>query len=214
MLFLRAFLCLLVSSFLFGEVSGDQVCARGYVGGLFASSLLAIGALGIFSGISWMLDAYGESDEHLRLTSAIFTYISYFIVVIALLASSIDLIKDALGNTPPSYALGPVLASAPLLMIFVVVTRKWFMPSEQHRPRAHLATVYFPVAYMVIMAVILALMNSYGPAEWQSFDDWKVYLALGVTLFIPAVTMIVYTRSLPDVHRKAARAPAAYTDAA
>ena len=29
MLFLPAFLCLLVSSFVFGEVSGDQVCTRG-----------------------------------------------------------------------------------------------------------------------------------------------------------------------------------------
>jgi hypothetical protein len=215
MLFLPAFLCLLVSSFLFGEVSGDQVCTRGYVGGLFASSLLAVGALGVFSGISWMLDAYRESDEELRFTSIVFTYISYFIILISLLASSVDVIKDALGNTPPAYAVGPVLAYAPLLMASAIATRIWFMPTGPSRRQAYRAAVYFPVSYLVIMAVILAIMNSYGPAEWQSFNDWKVYLALGVTLFFPAVIMIVYTRSLPDVHREKAGTPAtAYTDAA
>jgi hypothetical protein len=208
MLFLPAFLSLVVSSFLFGEVSGEQVCARGYVGGIFASSLLAVGALGVFSGIGWMLDAYGESDEDLRLTSAIFTYISYFIVIVSLLASSVDFIKDTFDNKPPAYALGPVIAYGPLLMISVAATRKWFMPTEHGRPQAQLAAVYFPVAYMVVMAIILSVLNSYGPAEWRSLNDWKVYLALSVTLFFPAVTMIVYTRSLPDVHRKKTSAPA------
>jgi uncharacterized membrane protein len=56
-LFLPALLSLLVSSFLFGEVSGEQVCDRGYVEGLLTASLLAVGASGVFSGIVWMLDA-------------------------------------------------------------------------------------------------------------------------------------------------------------
>jgi len=209
MLFLPAFLNLVVSSFLFGEVSGEQVCARGYIAGIFASSLLAVGALGVFSGIGWMLEAYGESDDDLRRTSAIFTYISYFIVIASLLVSSVDIINDIFNNKPPGYALVPLIAYGPLLIISVAATRKWFMPDESSRRRAQLAAVYFPAAYMVITVITLSVLNSYRPAEWQSLSDWKVYLALSLALFFPAVTMIVYTRSLPDVHHKKASTPAA-----
>jgi hypothetical protein len=101
MLFLPAFLCLVVSCFLFGEVSGDQVCARGDIGGLFASSFLAVGTLGIFGGISWMLDAYGESNEELRRASAAFIYISYCIVMSALLVYAEDFSRTFLTTSRP-----------------------------------------------------------------------------------------------------------------
>ena len=205
MLFLPAFLSILISSFIFGLVSGEQVCARGYVEGIFASSLLGVGALVVFSGIGWMLDAYGESDEDLRRTSLIFTYISYLIVIVLLEVFSVYIINDAFDNKPPDYALVPLIFYGPLLIISVVVTRKWFMPNENGRSRAQLDAVYFPTAYVAITIVTASALNSYHAAEWRSLNDWKTYLALSVALLFPAVIVVVYTRSLPDVDNKKAR---------
>jgi hypothetical protein len=75
MLFLPALLSLLISSFLFGEVSGDQVCARGYTEGILAASLLAMRAIGVFGGIGWMVDVYATSNRDLRLTANVFIYL-------------------------------------------------------------------------------------------------------------------------------------------
>src|SRR5689334_7818140 len=52
MLFLPALLSLLVSSFLFSEVAGEQTCIRAYAGGVLAAGLLGVGAVGVFSGVS------------------------------------------------------------------------------------------------------------------------------------------------------------------
>ena len=85
-----------------------------------------------------------------------------------------------------------------LLLISAVVTRKWLRPHGDGTV-AQLAAVYFPAAYLVIIVVIEAGLNIYGPAAWRYFDDWKVYLALSVPMFFPALTMIAYTWALPEV---------------
>ncbi len=167
---------------------------------MFASSLLAVGALAVFCGIAWMLDAYDESDVELKRTATIFIYISFMIIIASLLAGAVDLIDNAFDNKPPGYVHVLFALYLLLLLISVGVTRKWFMPKkDRHRAVAQLAAVYFPAAYLVIIAIIEAALNTYGPAEWRSFDDWKVYLTLTVSMFFPALTMIAYTRALPKV---------------
>jgi hypothetical protein len=204
MLFLPAFLSLLVAAFLFGEVSGEQICARGYTEGMLAASLLAIGGLGIFSAISWMLDAYGESSEDLRRTALVFTYISYFVIVALLTESGIDVIQNALQNELPNYALIPLVVYGPLLLLLMVAARRWFTPSESRRSRAQLTVVYLPAAYIVIAVITYSILTSYSPGEWKSLNDWKAYLAVSIAMFFPAITMIAYARALPSMRRKKA----------
>jgi hypothetical protein len=199
MLFLPALLCLLVSSFGFGEASGDQVCVRGYVGGMFASSLLAVGALAVFCGIAWMIDAYGVDDEQLRRAAAIFIYVSYAVIIASLLAGAVDLIDNAFDNKLPGYVQVLLVLYVLLLLISAVVTRKKWFIRHGDGAVAQLAAVYFPTAYLVIIVIIEAVLNTYGPVEWRSFNDWKVYLTLSVSMFFPALTMIAYTRALPEV---------------
>jgi len=208
MLFLPALLCLIVSSFGFGEASGDQVCIRGYIGGMFASSLLAVGALAVFCGIAWMIDAYGSSndkpDEELRRAAAIFIYISYAVIIASLLAGAVDLIDNVFDNKPPGYVHVLLVLYVLLLVVSAVVTRKWFTP-RKNSVMAQLVAVYFPAAYLVLIVIIEAMLNTYGPAEWRSFADWKVYLTLGVSMFFPALTMIAYLRALPKVRLRMAK---------
>ncbi len=199
MLFLPSFLCLVVSCFLFGEVSGDQVCVRADVGGLFASSFLAVGTLGIFSGISWLLDVYVESNEELRRTSTIFTYISYGIVLVALLVYAEDFIKDIFNNKPPRYILGVLPVYALTLIAFAVAAHRRSSRGRSGGRRAQFTAIYFPAAFVLATILTLSLLNSYGPAAWHSLNDWKVYLALGVALSFPGVIMIAYARSLPGL---------------
>jgi hypothetical protein len=202
MLFLPAFLCLVVSCFLFGEVSGDQVCVRGDIGSLFASSFLAVGTLGIFGGISWMLDAYGESNEELRRASATFVYISYCIVMSALLVYAEDFIKDIFDNKPPGYALGLLEVYGLSLVIAVVVARRRSGQGERGARRVQLTSTYFPAAFTIATIVTLTVINSQGPAAWRSLKDWRVYLALSVALIFPGVIVTSYASSLPDLRFK------------
>ena len=169
------------------------------MGGIFASSFLGIGALGGFTGIVWMLQVYIERDADLRRTAIAFIYFGYILVIASLVAECVDLIESAFQNKPPEYALVPLAAYGPGLVIAIAATRKWFMPYEGSRSgaRAQFAAVNFQYAYMVLTVIVLAPLNSLQPSEWRSLDDWKVYLALSVSLFFPAVTVIAYTRSLP-----------------
>jgi hypothetical protein len=206
MLFLPAFLGLLVSSFLFGEVSGEQICARGYIEGVLSASLLGVGALGVFSGIAWMLEAYGESSRSLRRTCMTFIFLTYFIIVALLGVSGIDILDNAFHNDPPTYALVLMIAYGPGMLGLVGCVRKWLMPKEAKRSSAQLAAVYAPAAYVVLTSVIYSILTSYQPRYWGSFDDWKVFLALSVAMFFPACIMIIYARALPDM-RRTSRSP-------
>ena len=208
MLFLPAFLSLLVSSFMFAEVSGEQVCSRAYAEGIFAASFLGIGGLGVFCGICWMLDVYATENRDLRRTSVIFTFISFFVVIALLADSGEDVIEDAFDNRAPWYAIDPLIIYGPLLLISIAAARKYFMPKNGHRTRAQLTAVAFPAAYAVIAVILYSVLTSSPPSAWPSngLDDWKIYLTVRVALFFPAITMLVYARALPDIKPKMDRA--------
>jgi hypothetical protein len=203
MLFLPALLSLLVASFLFGEVSGEQVCARGYVEGMIAASLLGIGGIGVFSGIVWMLDVYAASTRDLRLTAKVFTFISFFIVIALLADSGEDVIENAFSNNAPWYAIWPIIVYGPVLLILVAAVRLWFMPGdEKHSARARLTAVYFPASYVVVAVVLYSILTSYVPKDWPTatLSDWKTYLATSVALFFPGANLVIYARAIPGIN--------------
>ena len=197
MLFLPALLSLLVASFLFSEVAGEQSCARGYMAGILAGGLLGMGGLGVFSGIAWMLEIYGEAQQDLRHASVIVTYTAYVIVASLLAVSGVDVIQNVFDNKVPAYASVPVIAYGPLLLVALVVVRRWFQPEEDAHAKALLYAAYAPMIYVAVTVVTYAWLTSYSPEQWRSLDDWKTYLALSISLLLPAITMIVYLRALP-----------------
>jgi hypothetical protein len=202
MLFLPALLSLIIASFLFGEISGEQVCARGYVEGTFAASLLGIGSIGIFSGIGWMLDVYTTANKELHLTSNVFTFISFFVVVVFLSTSGEDIIENAFNNNAPWYAIWPITAYGPILLVLVSATRLWFMPKKQNRARARLTAVFSPACYVIVVSVVYAILTSYPPKDWptSTLNDWKAYLALSVSLLLPGINLVIYARAVPGAN--------------
>jgi len=184
---------------LFGEVSGEQVCARGYTEGIFAASLLAIGAIGVFVGIGWMFDVYTSSNSGLRQTANVFIFISFFIVIALLADSGLDIIDNAFRNNPPWYANGAIIAYGPLLLVAVSIVRLWFMPSPAKRGQARLATVYVPAAYVIILIILYSFLTSFPPNSWptNSLNDWKTYLALSVALSVPGINVVMFARAVP-----------------
>ena len=195
--FLPALLSLLISSFLFSEVSGEQVCARGYVEGLLAAGLLGMGALGVFSGIALMLEVFGEAQEDLRRTARIITYIAYLTVVCLITVSGYDIAVNAYKNRPPGYLTGGLVSYGVLMLVLLGAVRLWFVPSEKNRDRAQLQAVYATSVYIVVTVVVYAVLTSYSPADWRSIDDWKTWLALSVTLVLPALSLLAYARAIP-----------------
>lgn len=211
MLFLPALLTLLVSSFLFGEVSGEQVCARGFTEGTYAAGLLAVGGTGVFSGIGWMLNVY-PADKELRRTANIFTFIS-FIIVIALLANSGQhIINSVFDNKAPWYAIVPIIIYSLLLLISVSIVRLRFMPTQESGARAaRLAAVYFPAFYVLMVVIAYSIMTQYAPKSWPAtnLNDWKSFLAVSIGLFFPGVNLIVYARAIP---RRSSTRPGLHPD--
>ena len=198
MLFLPALIDLLVSSFLFGEVTGEQSCVRGYIEGVLSASLLAIGALAVFIGIVWMLDSYGESFNNLRQASEAFTVIAFLVIVALLAVSGWDVVNNAFNGSPPAWAEAAVIAYGPLLLIALSYARHRLTPGDDGRQKILLTAVYAPAAYLVLIVVLYAILTSYSKAQWHSFNDWKAYLSLAVGLFCPGIIMIVYASALPN----------------
>jgi hypothetical protein len=44
-----------LDSFMFGITSGEQVCERAWTETMGAAGMLGIGALGLFTGLAWLL---------------------------------------------------------------------------------------------------------------------------------------------------------------
>jgi hypothetical protein len=199
MLFMPALLSLLVSSFLFSEVAGEQNCVRAYTGGVLASGLLGVGAVGVFSGIAWLLEVYGESNKDLIITSKVVTYTAYTVVVALLAVSGVDVLEDAFNNQVPSYALVPVVAYAPALLAILWLIHRYFMPEEKDaRWRSLRFAVYSPIFAVIVTVVVYGFLADTNPATWRSFNDWKTYLELGVSMTFPAIAIIAYSRALPS----------------
>ena len=198
MLFLPALLSLLVSSFLFSEVAGEQTCIRAYTGGVLAAGLLGVGAVGVFSGISWLLDIYGEQHQDLVATSKVVTYTAYIVVIALLTVSGVDVLDNAFDDRIPPYALVLIITYAAIVLAALFLIHKFFMPKD---PDAHWRSlrhaVYLPIVAIVVTAVVYGVLASTSPTDWKSFKDWKTFLELGVSMAFPAMAIIAYARALP-----------------
>ena len=75
-----AFLVLAFDAFMFGVIAGERVCGRAWTETMFAAGLLGLGALGIFSGLCWLIDANDSGD---RRTTRFYLSITYVIALIA-----------------------------------------------------------------------------------------------------------------------------------
>lgn len=216
MLFLPALLSLLVSSFLFSEVAGEQTCIRAYAGGVLAAGLLGVGAVGVFSGVSWLLDVYGEQHHDLITTSKVVTFTAYGVVIALLTVSGADFLDNAFNGKIPSYALVSIIAYAPVILAILWLIHRFFMPKDDAAHwRSLRHAVYLPIFAVVVTALVYGILASASPANWGSFYDWKTFLELGISMVFPAIAIVAYARALPPsltVKEHAGRAPAAGGD--
>lgn len=119
-LLVAAFFVLMLDSFFFSVISGEQVCDRAWTQLMVSAGLLGIGTLGVFSGIVWL--ALDTDDRHARaaIQVALLARLMAVIVPLYLLITAQYYLYDMYAPDPPPGWLSIVAMACPTALVTAV----------------------------------------------------------------------------------------------
>jgi hypothetical protein len=195
-----SFLVLAFDAFLFGVVAGERVCGRAWTETLYASGLLGLGALGIFAGICWLIDAGDTTSGRMTRFYVVTTYVIALIVSYHIGSTASEYLNDVrLTSGAPGWLVTVTAAYRWIMLAAVLLTgaslrfrRRW----STSRP------VVTSAAYAYVACVVLALYGS-GSVSGDA-QDWthpSAALVAGntsVALMFPALAVLAQVITLPS----------------
>ncbi len=213
-LFCAAFFALAFDAFLFAVIAGEQICARAWTETMTASALLGLGALGIFSGVAWLLEAFGDAEKRATRLTMLITYTLAFIVVLELQATAQDYIDD-LEKTGtahvPSWAHWMVRLYTPALLVVILFVRlisRIGQRSEAATDRSASRAAYVTVAYVLAISLIAGLSEGSPTTDWEPRAHiWIILTATVTTLALPGLGLLAQLLALPVSARQTSSAP-------
>lgn len=199
MLFASALINLLVSSYIYGIIAGDQVCPRAYMEGIIGAGLMATGALGLFNGIAWLLSTYAQAGPSLVGAVRRTTYTAYITIIALLGIFGVDSLEDMYAERfPSSWDLTLMAAYAAILTVLLFTVRRWFPPQDYDAQiNALKKAASLPLLYTLISGAFFGLLSPFPPAAWGGMDDWKILAALSTSLLFVGFMVIVNARTFP-----------------
>jgi hypothetical protein len=206
-IFGASFFTLAFDSFLFGVISGEQVCARAWTETMLAAGLLGLGVVGMFAGTCWLVDD-GDPGPH---ATRLFLWITYFSAVIVgyhLAITASDYLRDLrimeilepqpwLTATVDVYKWA-ILGLVGLLFLGTSVVRRRHA-NPLGRPRRSVAVAGYSYIACVLGAAAMAGQAAAIPkGGWDSVDPVLIAASTLVSLALPAVALIVLLFALPS----------------
>jgi hypothetical protein len=219
-----ALLALALDSFIFGVVSGEQICAKAWTETMPAGGLLGLGALGIFGGICWLFNAY---DDHYGRTTRLARVITYTVALIVgyhlqvAATSYLNALRASGVNTPPSWLVTVVNAYAVLIVLIILSygAARWLSSrrggrrtgrrsgagtgpdggtSRDRLDQAAMQAAYLSVFYVIVVAAMAGTLFSRTAGEWiPRTPTWVVVSATLLSLAIPTLALLAQLRALP-----------------
>jgi hypothetical protein len=190
-----SFLVLAFDAFLFGVIAGERVCGRAWTETLYASGLLGLGALGIFAGICWLIDAGDTTSGRMTRFYVVTTCVIALIVSYHVGATAIEYLDDLRRHSNvPGWLVGVahVYQWVSLVGIGVVLIIR-------RSVRWPLVTT---AAYAYVACVVVALYGAGGASG--NAQDWahpSAALVAGNTiigLLFPALATLAQVVTLPS----------------
>ena len=123
-----SFFVLLLDSFLFSVVGGEQICNRAWTELMIAAGLLGVGSPGMFGGIAWLLVEKDYSGSPALRLILIIAYSISAIVIFHLQVTALYYLHDVFEpSNPPTWLIATTWASIfviALCLIGVVLIRR------------------------------------------------------------------------------------------
>jgi len=209
-LFLAAFLCLVADSYVGILVAGDTLCQRALAESSIFNSLLSLGAVAIFSGLTWLISSSTvtrhapEGDPFFDVEQFVvrMTYAVAVLAVILLEASARGHLLGATGDSfPMSWYGWTVHLYAPVVIALMVILRlavlrgrrRDLVPSET---RLRVAAISTSVAVFVLL-ILSAVFDDRRRSSWEDPPDWIVGFATVVPPLLAAGPVVAMVCALP-----------------
>jgi hypothetical protein len=214
-LFCPAFIALALDSHLWGVVNGqesDPYCARIWSTAMPAAGMLAVGAMTIVTGLSWLIASHLEAtpDSEAQPTNMsmsrvsldrLMTLMAYGLgvtVTLLLASTTYDYLSVAFPKRQPA-ALAMIVTLSPVVVFAACVAipriDKW-RAASQHTPKVITAarslhiSAYGVGAYAVACPVFGGIIGYFGNGWWQPTSLLIVVLTICVGLFAPALLLV------------------------
>jgi hypothetical protein len=227
-LFCAAFVILGFDSYLFGELSGgalDPYCVRIWTEEMTAAGMLAVGAMAIITGISWLLashlDAIADistppdssiSDRKINLDRLV-RIMAHGVGVTATLllgVTTYDYIATAFPAHVPGFLVSAALIS-PALVAAALAGLASLRARRTRRRDVALAAVpntalqiaaYGILTYALAGPVFVGIIGEFGRSWWQPPSDLFVGAAIIFGLVLPALLLIALVQAVPPLSGK------------
>jgi hypothetical protein len=224
-LFCAAFVVLGFDSLLYGLISGegsDHFCARVWSEGMAAAGMLAVGAMAIITGISWLLASHMEEvaephEDSLKDRSAkvidldrLVRLMAYGVgvgVMLLLAAVAYDYLAIVF-RSPPELLVWAIAVS--LIFVVIVIVGSAFLwryvLHDSNNERNLVSNVglrvaaYGTLGYAVVGPFFATLESEFGVSWWRPVSGVVITEALTAGLFVPGLLIIALVHAVPPLY--------------
>lgn len=235
-LFCPAFIALAFDSHMFSVVSGktsDPYCVRVWSGEMGAAGMLAVGAMAIVTGLSWLLASHfetatepGAQKSHtlpkgINLDRLV-TLMAYGVgvtVTLFLASTTYDYVAISFPQKQPRtltwmVLLSPVFVFAACGGIAKIST---WRARRKDAPRAMstkslTVAAYGLGAYAVASPVFNGIIGELGTGWWKPTSSLVVYSSIGMGLFAPALLLIALVLAVAPLSTESVKPDVATPD--
>lgn len=221
-LFCSAFVALGLDSHLFGVISGgmqDPFCVRVWSEGMTAAGLLAVGAMAVITGLSWLLASHveatteGEDSKPSQPSRAInldwmVRVIAYGVgvtVTLLLASTTYDYLSIVYTARIPGFLAWSVTLSpisvATISVGIALLTRR--ISDNRGLNRSNIANIGLRVAaygilsYVVAGPIFAGVISELTAGVWRHPSPFVVGAALSAGLVLPALLMVALVQAVP-----------------
>lgn len=200
-----AFLVLAIDAFLFGVVSGERICGRVWTEMVFAGGLFGLGALDIFAGICWLIDASDREERratrfYLTVTTVVALIVGYHVAI-----TVHDYLQDlAPYADEPSWLLslvnvyeGTILVAVLLIAAVMAVRRRARRPRPEVSHRFVIMSAYTNVLCVLVAAYMSGRGSRIPASDWQHVAAGEITWMTLVALTFPGVAIVMQLFALP-----------------
>ncbi|WP_229075170.1 hypothetical protein [Actinoplanes sp. DH11] len=203
-LMIPSFFILLLDSFLFSVISGEQVCNRAWTETMIAAGLLGAGSLGIFGGLAWVVyNVRPGQREPLSIVLAT-SHLIAIVILLHLQTTTVYYLRDLYPDDgmPDWLTMTTWLITGCVLGLLIAASvLRWLRPHK--RMQVH-AAAYCALLYGISCSVAFSVLGGRPRAEWEPTPNWIAVTSVLLALTTSGVAVATQIAALPTTKSSSA----------
>jgi hypothetical protein len=198
-LFVIGFATFALDSFLFGVVAGERLCDRAWTETMAAAGILGIGAIGLFTGISWLLVGHdGVGSAAVRVTRHV-AYVIAAIVGIHITVTARDFLHDVHPRLDTGWITAVQRIYIAIVILIIIVhdlLRRRIAPAAGQVVNF---AAYAALAYVATTSAVFAVLAGMPPEDWDDGGSLRRSVTVAcIAVVLPLFALIAQLMALPE----------------